>query len=106
LHGPELAAVREFRSELTRLYGPRLREIVLYGSWARGEATEDSDIDLAVVLAGRVRPGREIDHMADAATNAGLKHNVLLSIYPVSQHKYRLHRGPLLSNLRREGIPL
>lgn len=32
-------------------YGPRLRRVILFGSWARGEASwEDSDVDLLVVL--------------------------------------------------------
>ncbi|MEK6608489.1 MAG: nucleotidyltransferase domain-containing protein [Myxococcota bacterium] len=30
--------------------GERLRSVVLFGSWARGEATDRSDVDLAVVV--------------------------------------------------------
>jgi len=49
--------LREFRKAVAKLYGRRLKNVILYGSWARGEATEDSDIDLLVVLRGRVAPG-------------------------------------------------
>ena len=35
---------------LQKLYGPHLKGLVLYGSYARGEATPDSDIDVAVIL--------------------------------------------------------
>jgi predicted nucleotidyltransferase len=36
--------------DLRQLYGQRLRQVLLFGSWARGDATDDSDIDLMVVL--------------------------------------------------------
>ena len=39
--------------------------IILYGSYARGSATEDSDIDLLIVLEGKVKPGEEIDRMIE-----------------------------------------
>jgi predicted nucleotidyltransferase len=36
---------------LAGVFGPRLRRVILFGSWARGEASwEDSDVDLLVVL--------------------------------------------------------
>lgn len=98
--------IAEFKVAAKRLYGRRLKTVVLYGSWARGQGTSDSDIDLAVVLAGRVSPGREIDRMIDFVTDVNLKHRVLISIYPVSDHEYRTVRSPLLVNLRREGIVL
>ena len=33
--------LNEFRIEVEKLYGKKLRSIILYGSWARGDATED-----------------------------------------------------------------
>lgn len=36
---------------LDAVYGLRLRRVILFGSWARGDASwEDSDVDLLVVL--------------------------------------------------------
>jgi predicted nucleotidyltransferase len=34
--------LREFRAELEKLYGDRSKNIILYGSWARGDATLSS----------------------------------------------------------------
>ena len=97
--------IEELKRELIKLYGWRLKNIVLYGSWARGEATEDSDIDVLVVLEGKVIPGREIDKMIDAITEINLRYNVLLSVYPISEKRYHTLNSPLLINVRREGIP-
>ncbi len=95
----------EFRKSVGGLYGNRLKKIVLYGSWARGQATQDSDIDLAIVLEGDVVAGKEIDRVIDIITEINLKYGVLLSVYFVSERDYTSVNSPLLLNLRREGVP-
>jgi predicted nucleotidyltransferase len=97
--------LKEFRQEIEKLYGKRLKDVILYGSWARGEAKEESDIDLLVVLKGEVMPGKEIDRMIDIITEINLKYGVLLSVFPVSEEEYSTLNSPLLINVRKEGIP-
>jgi predicted nucleotidyltransferase len=96
--------LEEFKTALKKLYGNKLRNIILYGSWARGKAEEHSDIDLAVLLEGEVNPGREIDRMIDIITDLQLKYNALISVYPVSEKKYMTVKSPLLLNIHKDGI--
>jgi len=96
--------LKEFRKGVEGLYGKRLKNIILYGSWATGKATEDSDIDLAVVLEGNVIPGKEIDRMIDTITEINLSYGVLVSVYPVSEKGYSAVNSPLLLNMRKEGV--
>ena len=96
----------ELKRGLRRLYSDRLISIILYGSYARGEALKDSDIDLVVVLKGGVRPGREIDYMLDVVTDLNLKYNTLISICPVSEDAFKTVKSPLILNVRQEGICL
>ena len=42
-------AIREFTENIQRLYGKNIEKIVLFGSRARGDAGEDSDIDILVI---------------------------------------------------------
>jgi predicted nucleotidyltransferase len=42
--------LNEFRQALIQYYGDRLSKIILYGSQARNDATENSDIDVMIVL--------------------------------------------------------
>lgn len=86
------------------MYQKRLKNVILYGSWARGNTTEDSDIDVLIVLEGRVIPGKEIDRIIDIITEINLKHGVLISVYPVSEEDYSTINSPLLINVRREGV--
>lgn len=95
--------LKDFRSRIASLYGSRLKELILYGSWARGRATPDSDIDVVVQLEGKIRAGEEIDRMIDIITDLNLKYGVLLSVYPVSTADYSTVKSPLLLNVLREG---
>jgi predicted nucleotidyltransferase len=98
--------LKQFKEQMKQLYGSKLEAVILYGSYARGQATQDSDIDLAVVLNGQVMPGKEIDRMIDIITDLNLEHQTLLSVYPVSSTDYKKINSPLLLNLRREGVPV
>jgi len=96
--------VKEFKAELENLYGSKLKNIMIYGSWARGDATEDSDIDLLIILEGPIQAGKEIDYMIDVITEINLKYGVLISVYPVSEEDYQSVKSPLLMNVRKEGV--
>ena len=96
--------LKKLKEEIEKLYGKRFKNIVLYGSWARGEATDKSDIDVIVILKGKVIPGKEIDRMIDIITEINLEYGVLISVYPVSEDDYFTVNSPLLINVRREGI--
>jgi len=97
--------LKEFRTEVEKLYGKKLKNIILYGSWARGDATDESNIDLLTVLEGKVTPGKEVDKMINIITEINLKYGVLISVYPISDSACSTVNSPLLINVRREGIP-
>jgi len=97
--------LKELKAGVVSLYGNRFKNLVLYGSWARKQATPDSDIDLAIVLEGDVKASKEIDRLIDIITNINLKYGVLLSVYPVSEKNYNSLNSPLLLNVRKEGVP-
>ena len=40
--------IQQFADEIARRYSPEKVIIILFGSYARGTATEDSDVDLLV----------------------------------------------------------
>lgn len=43
------AIAREFCDEILKKYDKKVNTVILFGSTARGEANEDSDIDILVV---------------------------------------------------------
>lgn len=96
----------ELKKEINIIYGRRFLKLILYGSYARGEAGEESDIDVVVVLAGAVSPGREIDRMMNIITDINLRYNVLISVYPTSENSLNNVKSPLLLNVNAEGISI
>lgn len=99
--------LKEFRTKAEELYGERLKNIILYGSYARGDADDEhSDIDLAIVLAGPVDACEEIRRMADIFTELNLEHDILIAVYPVSELAFESIESPLLMNVRKEGVAI
>jgi len=59
------SSVATYAKRLSSRFGGRLRFVRLFGSWARSEAGEDSDVDVAVVVDGLTR-----DEWRDAVSDA------------------------------------
>jgi predicted nucleotidyltransferase len=98
--------ITEFRQALEKIYGDKLINLVLYGSQARGDATENSDIDIMVILKSPVSPGDEIFRMGEVKNQINLKYDQLISVLPISEEDFLCKDTPLLKNIRREGIAL
>ena len=94
------------RKIIERIYGDRLMEVILYGSFARNTSTEDSDIDIAVLLKGRVDKVKEIDRIGDAIYDLMLETGELISVYPVSEHEFKNSVWPLYYHIRTQGIKI
>lgn len=99
------APLARLRAELRRFYGQRLVKLVLFGSWARGEAEAGSDIDVLVVLEGPVHPGTEIRNTGEMVARLSLEDGVVISCLFMDAVTYT-GGGPLLRNIRREGAVL
>ncbi len=94
----------EVKQVLTELYKDQLKKVILYGSYARGEQQQDSDIDLAIILKGNIRPFKEIDRIIDQIYDIELNYNVLISVHPIPEKKFKNKKNPFLLNVKEEGV--
>lgn len=96
----------DLRQQLKSLYGERLVKLVLFGSQARGDAEPGSDIDVLVVLKGPVKPGEEISRTSELLSDLCLRFGEVVSCVYMDADRFSHRYGPLLRNVRKEGIAL
>jgi len=103
----EAAAVREFAGRVRELLGADLKAMHLFGSRARGDGHEQSDLDIALIVARGAR-ARRYD-VYDLAFDVGLDHSVDLAPLVLEEEQFNeLKRRERLiaQNIQREGIAL
>ena len=92
-----------FARRVTDVLGGAVHQIILYGSTARGEATETSDVDVLIVL---TEPTERIhrDVISTHAFEVGLEYDVAISYHIQSKDRFdsRQH-SPFLQNILQDG---
>lgn len=68
----------QLRDTLQAFYRERLHRVMLFGSYARGEARPDSDMDILVVLKGVVSPGREVAKVSGYLADLSLEYDKVI----------------------------
>lgn len=80
-----VAVARAVATDLKGLYGERLRSVILFGSFARGEGDpQESDIDLMVVLDRVESRFEEVYRMSDVLYRHSLANGIRVSALAVS----------------------
>lgn len=99
----------ELEEMLQRVYGNKLKAVILYGSVARGTATEESDIDIMVLIDGTAQELRAFeDQLSDVSTDISIKYFKVFSIIDISYQEYMqwMNTLPFYKNVSQEGVIL
>jgi predicted nucleotidyltransferase len=102
--GEELGAIlAELRRRVVAIYGERLRDLYVYGSYARGEARPGSDLDVMVVLDRIESYWDEIQRTSRDNAELSLQHDLSISTVFTTEDRWRLGASPFLRTIRDEG---
>jgi predicted nucleotidyltransferase len=96
---------KEYKESLQRLYGDELVELILFGSYARDNFNEESDVDFAIVLRSpKTRAAAEIPKISVVGSRLSLKYGIMLSSLPTSWDKKQTSMQGIYQEIRKEGI--
>lgn len=96
--------VNQIKEYLTKMYGEKIKEVILYGSHVRGEATKDSDIDILILVDEILNPFEVRNSLSDLLFDILLEKGELVSVIAIPEHFFKNYNSPFMLNVRKEGI--
>lgn len=103
------AIIRNFARDARKILGGSLRKIILYGSYARGDYHENSDMDIMILttLTEEQIEVKEIE-LFDLAFEYQMDYGVEISVIVKNEDHFNYWLGalPFYDNVNREGVVL
>jgi uncharacterized protein len=95
----------ELKDHLIKNYGNSVKDVVLFGSRARGDSNKFSDYDVLIIL-GKDYSGKDENKILDLCYDIDLKHDILLDVHIISDNELKTIRGkqPIFTNAIKSGI--
>ena len=98
--------LQQLRQEFAELWGNKLSDVYLYGSYARGDAQPDSDVDVLAVIHGDF-DYFDMLHSADAiVSKLSLDNDIVIMLSLASDEQLKNSQLSLFRNIRQEGVPV
>ncbi|MCD7890107.1 MAG: nucleotidyltransferase domain-containing protein [Oscillospiraceae bacterium] len=97
----------EVAKSYRKTYGNNITKIFLYGSYARGDYHDDSDIDIVAIVKGdRLELQNELKKVWDVSNDLGLEYEVIVSptVIPYDEFEEWKEDLPYYRNIEKEGI--
>lgn len=101
--------IQQYVSAVREIYGVHLRQVILYGSYARGDYNADSDIDIMILLDISDIDIKKYRHqLSDMTFDFNLDYN--LEIRPIAKSEEHFQKWvknyPFYANVKRDGVTL
>jgi len=89
---------------LASCFGTRLKGISVFGSYARGDADNESDLDVLIVLDQIDHYASEVDRTSEIIGRLSLDYGISISRVFLSEKEWHHGDSPFVQNLREEAI--
>ncbi len=104
-NSPFWSLLQKFADGLRQLAGENIERILLIGSYARGEQTDESDIDIVILL--KINSKELRNRIYDYLLDFMLEHDLDISLKLIEQNTYqewKRQAEPLTRSIETEGI--
>lgn len=101
--------IQEYVVSLRQMYGTHLKQVILYGSYARGDFKADLDVDIMILVD---LPEEKLKSFSDELSELVFEYNVTYDIWfmpivkNIEHFRYWRQAYPFYSNVEKEGISL
>ena len=101
--------LNNFVVQVKKQFGDNLKDVILYGSYARGDYNAESDVDVMIIA--DIEETEVMKHMYAIGEYLGevlIDHDVVISPVVESYNRYQEYKDviPFLKNVQKEGIGL
>ena len=101
--------LKQFISQVSSLIGNRLKKVILYGSYARGDFGPDSDVDIMILVDLSDDEIRSRGHMLSNLTfdyNFDNDLKIMPIVKNLDHFNKWLRAYPFYNNVKKEGVEL
>lgn len=101
--------ILEFSRQVKKILGNKLTKIILYGSYARGDYRENSDVDIMVLTTLTDDKIEEVEtKIFDLAFDFLMEYSIDISVIIKNEEQFNYWLGalPFYDNVKREGVIL
>lgn len=101
--------INQYVEAIKAIYGMHLREVILYGSYARGDYRKDSDIDIMILLDISDTEIKQYRHaLSDMTYDFNMDNDV--DVKPIAKNVIHFNKWvvnyPFYSNIKKDGVVL
>ena len=101
--------INDFIQQVKELLGDRVKKVILYGSYARGDFNKSSDVDIMILTDLNEREIEEYrDKISDMAFDIELEKEIYISpiIKNIDKYNARINVIPFYMNVQKEGVEI
>lgn len=101
--------VYRFAKQIREIYGDSLKKVVVYGSYARGDYQNNSDIDIMILVdANEAEINKKFNSVCDLAFDYELEYGIVIS--PLVKNEEHFMKWsetlPFYRNVKQEGVTI
>lgn len=101
--------MKQYAEQMQRIFGKYLKAVILYGSYARGDFNEHSDIDIMLLVdLSDEEIKKYADQVTDVTFDMNLDNDIMIMpiVKNVEHFNYWVQAYPFYTNIKKEGVTL